>query len=111
MADETKRKRKIRAEMRTAWSEQKEKRVRKDDRRSRKEKRKQLEWEKARANGVQDMHPKAESKLVKQIDQNGEEDIEYKALKREVQEERASKRREYQNLQGGESGGLFEDME
>lgn len=106
-------KRKIRAEIREAWSEKKEKRERREDRRKKKDKRKLAEWEKAQAEGGEELGPVAAVRLAKEKHEadNDEMDVEYKALKREVRGERAAKKAKNDENERGGVGGLFGDME
>jgi ATP-dependent RNA helicase DDX55/SPB4 len=106
-------KRKIKAEMREAWSEQKDRKARKEERRDKRDIRKQREWEKLQAEGgdvgpVEDFIKR--KRAVKQEDgeEREEDQREYKALKREIMEEKMSKK-------GGREekvvGGAFDDLD
>ncbi len=111
--DEIRAKRKIRAEMRQAWSEQKEKKERKEDRRARKDKRKQADWEKAQAEGEEKLGLVAQFRLGKQkreAEGDEEMDAEYKALKREVKEERTAKKASKEDDEGRQKR-MFGDLE
>jgi ATP-dependent RNA helicase DDX55/SPB4 len=125
-------KKKIRAEMREAWSEKKERKAKKEERREKKDKRKDAEWalELEAAEKEGDIGPiealrrekaaraaAAEGKKAKATvggDEDGEEggfDHEYKVLKKEVREERAAKRLKKGDQGGGLSGGMFDGLE
>jgi ATP-dependent RNA helicase DDX55/SPB4 len=116
-------KRKVRAEMREAWSEQKEKRAKKEERKDKREKRKQAQWD-AREEQVGMVEA---FKREKGIDRDGgpgangsvdkgkkskegekEERDEYRALKKELKEETGRGREE--KGQGG-IGGMFGDLD
>jgi ATP-dependent RNA helicase DDX55/SPB4 len=89
-------KRKIKAEMRESWSEQKDRKARKEDRRDKRDIKKQKEWEKKQAEGgeVGMVEEFKRKRKVKKEDEDGEEreedHREYKALKREIMEEKLS---------------------
>ncbi|KAK8861532.1 hypothetical protein IAR55_002354 [Kwoniella newhampshirensis] len=131
---EARTKRKIKAEMREAWSEQKERRDKKDERRSKKDAKKQYEWEQAQAQSEKDgqgvlvkgdLGPIARARAEKRArmlksqeggeggrrdddddDDDDEKEMrtEYKAMKKELKDERASKKAKKEI--GGGSGGL-----
>jgi ATP-dependent RNA helicase DDX55/SPB4 len=89
-------KRKIRAEMREAWSVQKDRKTRKEDRRDKKDNKRKAEWERKRAeeDGT-DVGPmpevrKKKAKAVQSEDEDMEAD--YRSLKREVHEEKKTKK-------------------
>jgi len=95
-------KRKIRAELREAWSEQKEKKVKKEERRDKKDKRKQAEWEAKLAAGEEVGHVEA----FKRARLEGEEVTkEYKALKREMKGEKGPRKIHV------EEKGMFDDLD
>lgn len=105
-------KRRIKAEMREAWSVQKDRKGRREERREKRDAKKKWEWEKEQAEGEGREVSMVESfkrKKRAELDSDQEEDQkEYKALKREVQEEKMSK-------QGGKKekvvGGAFDDLD
>ena len=102
---EAQKKRKIQAEMRSAWSEQKERKARKEERRDKKDKRKAAEWA-AQGGHQEDIGPveafrrakrgvDADEAVMAGSDDEGEKedfDHEYKALKKEVKAERLAKK-------------------
>jgi ATP-dependent RNA helicase DDX55/SPB4 len=95
-------KRKIRAELREAWSEQKDKKVKKEERRDKKDKRKQAEWEAKLAAGEE----VGQVEAFKRARVEGEEvTAEYKALKREMKGEKGPKRVQV------EEKGMFDDLD
>ncbi|CAD6566437.1 MAG: ATP-dependent rRNA helicase spb4 [Tremellales sp. Tagirdzhanova-0007] len=109
--EEKKAKRKIRAEFREAWSEQKERKERREDRQTRKDKRKQAEWEKRQSEGIESLGPVAAFKLArKELVEHDEVDADYRTLKREVKEERATKKAKKEEDDGAINEGLFGDM-
>jgi len=89
-------KRKIAAEMREAWSNQKDRKARKEERREKKDNRKKAEWERKRREEGDDAlpmpmpEPTAKRKKTKAVD--SEDEADYRSLKREVHEERAAKK-------------------
>ena len=90
-------KNKIRAEMRESWSEQKDRKNRKEERRISKDRRKAAEWalkDKEEIGPVEAFKRKRGGQAGQAGD--GDEtqgfDVEYKALKKQVKEERASKK-------------------
>ncbi|WVQ83621.1 ATP-dependent rRNA helicase SPB4 [Cryptococcus sp. DSM 104549] len=122
---EARAKRKIKAEMREAWSEQKERKTRKEDRRERKDAKKQYEWEQEQAAGggleagalgpIAALRAEKRKKERKEMEDNGsgeeEMGVEYKALKKEIKEERASKKTKRDVGGGGIGGGMFDGLE
>lgn len=98
-----KKKKRIQAEMREAWSEQKERKALKDVRREKREKRKDAEWaakgdqeeigpvEAFRREQSQGKKRMAEDDAVDE-DERGVDAQEYKSLKKEVKEERRAKK-------------------
>jgi len=113
--DETKAKRKIRAEMRVAWSEQQERQRSRDERKTKKDKRKQAEWEAKQAEGSEEMGRVAAFRLAKKkLEEDGDEEMnaDYRVMKREIKEERSANmaKREHE---GGDvlPSGMFGDME
>ncbi|ORY27454.1 P-loop containing nucleoside triphosphate hydrolase protein [Naematelia encephala] len=125
LEDEERKKRKIRAEMREAWSDKKDRKTRKEDRRTRKDKRKAAEWEKSQLEGIGDLglveafkrkkglnDPTDAVKDKEKEKDDGEMDKEYETLKKEVKEERAAKKvRKDAAIQGGLGGGAFGDLD
>ncbi|OCF34717.1 ATP-dependent rRNA helicase SPB4 [Kwoniella heveanensis BCC8398] len=125
-------KRRIKAEMKEAWSEQKERKNRKEERREKVDRRKQAQWEQAQAqaaltgdgdnNGFSALTPpmpRASGKKRSGKNGVGEGDgsdseledmgVEYKALKKEMKEERASKKSKRDNEVA--TGSMFDDLE
>ena len=119
-------KRKVRADMREAWSEQKERKAKKEWKREQKDKRKDAEWAASRDGQSEAIGPieafrrakAAQAIKADESDGNGGEDgeeekggfdAEYKALKREVKEERAAKRA--RKADSNASGGMFDDLD
>ncbi|WVN85706.1 uncharacterized protein L203_100856 [Cryptococcus depauperatus CBS 7841] len=115
---EVRAKKKIKAEMREAWSEQRDKKVRKEERREKKDKKKQYEWELAQAEAGEflgDLERIARARLrERKRGQDGhshtEELEEYRNLKKEVKVERASKKAK-KAAGCGFGGGMFDDLE
>lgn len=108
-------KRKIRAEIREAWSEQKDKKAKKEERRDKREKIKDMLWKKQlvemaenggkEAGMVETFMKKGKDSAV-DAEERQEQDKEYRALKREVKSERGSGK--------GKSlpaGGLFDGLD
>ncbi|RSH94612.1 ATP-dependent rRNA helicase spb4 [Saitozyma podzolica] len=112
-------KRKIRAEMREAWSEQKDKKARREERRTKKDNKKQAEWERTQAEGgdkevglVEEWKKSVgmQEKKKKVVDE--EMEAEYKSLKKEVKEEKAARKaRAEEKAQGGLGGGMFDGLD
>lgn len=135
-------KRKIEAEMRIPWSDQKERKTKKEERRTRKDQQKQLEWEKAQAEGAGEIGmveafrrangkkralgdieeeggegageepPSSDPKAAKEkarAQEKGEIDLDYKAMKKEMKEERAGKRGKKEEKRP--VGGAFDDLD
>ncbi|WVF67158.1 hypothetical protein IAT40_001904 [Kwoniella sp. CBS 6097] len=120
-------KRRIKEEMKEAWSEQKERKNRKEERREKVDKRKQAQWEQAQAlageidgAGISAFAPipRATGNKKRVVGKNDDEDsdgeleemgVEYKALKKEMKEERASKKSKRDNEVS--TGGMFDDLE
>lgn len=120
-ADAEQTKKRVRAEMREAWSEQKDRKARREERRVKKDTKKQKEWEREQAAGqgevgmvdafmraraAADGAGEVKSKVRSEVDR--EMEAEYKAMKKEVKEERVAKRakREEKTV-----GGMFDDLE
>jgi ATP-dependent RNA helicase DDX55/SPB4 len=106
-------KRKIKAEMREAWSEQKDRKAKKEDRKEKRDIKKQKEWEKKQAEGGEvgmvEEFKRKRTRVKKEDEEDVQEDHrEYKALKREIMEEKKSK-------EGGRVdkvvGGAFDDLD
>jgi hypothetical protein len=120
--------------MRVPWSEQKERKTHKEERRARKDKQKQAEWEKLQAEGGGEVgmveafrrskkrdlegdgaEEGQSAKVVKGVDQKakdedkGELDLDYKALKKEMKEERAGKKGKREEKLP--VGGAFDDLD
>lgn len=119
---ESRKKRKIRAEMREAWSEQKDKKVRKEERREKRERHKQAEWEAKLASGDTELSMvdkfKAEraaaAKAAKPVDlaARAEEDKDYRSLRKEVQEEKAARKRDKaMGSAAGIAAGMFDGLD
>lgn len=101
--DVEKKKKRIQAEMREAWSEQKERKALKDVRREKREKRKDAEWaakgnqeeigpvEAFRREKSQGKKRTAEDDAADE-EERGADAQEYKSLKKEVKEERRAKK-------------------
>ncbi|WVQ94755.1 hypothetical protein IAU59_001836 [Kwoniella sp. CBS 9459] len=137
-------KRRIKAEMKEAWSDQKDRKSRKEERREKMDKRRQAQWEQAQkalvdgngdggdragnGNGgnAADIEaarlsafapiPRASGKKRADKNEDGEGGsdmeemgVEYKALKKEMKEERASKKSKRDNQVS--TGGMFDDLE
>lgn len=119
-SDVERKKRKIAMEMREAWSEKKEQKARKEDRRDKRDQRKAAEW--AAKGDQQAIGPVEEFRRAKKRAQEGEDgqggdgagegegksgfDYEYKAMKKEVREERAAKKGEKEIVTVGMFDGL-----
>lgn len=112
-SESDKAKRRIQAEMREAWSVQKDRKARREERRDKRDAKKKWEWEKAQADGEGGEVSMVEAFKRKKREEGASDDEEedrkeYKALKREVQEEKTSK-------QGGKKakvvGGAFDDLD
>ncbi|ADV25323.1 ATP-dependent rRNA helicase SPB4 [Cryptococcus gattii E566] len=120
---EARAKRKIKAEMREAWSEQKERKVRKEERREKKDAKKKYEWELEQANGEGDRQSnladiaKAQAERKKKREREEEswdEEMgkEYKSLKQEIKEEKSVRKSSKGGMGGGGiGGGMFDDLE
>ncbi|KAK4688081.1 hypothetical protein P7C73_g2049, partial [Tremellales sp. Uapishka_1] len=123
---ENKKKRKIQAEMREAWSDKKDGKARKEERRSKKDMKKKAEWEKEQAEGngkeigfaeafkIAREKEKAKAQSKKQdSDSDGEGlDLDYRSLKREIKEERiAKKAKKNEEKEGLDAGSMFDDLE
>ena len=102
--------------MREAWSEQKDKKVRKEERRSQKDKRKEAEWERKVASGeTEDVGMVESFRRQREAGQDEEDagrvDLEYKAMKKEVKEEKMIRKAQ----KGGQGGlkrlGMFDDLD
>ncbi|ODN80662.1 ATP-dependent rRNA helicase SPB4 [Cryptococcus amylolentus CBS 6039] len=125
---EARAKRKIKAEMREAWSDKKDRKARKEERHDKRDKRKQAEWEREQAEGEgegqqgdleriirmkeREAREAKRRKLEEEEDDSADEAMgkEYQSLKREVKEERKSRKAN----KGGEAvstGGMFDDLE
>lgn len=107
-------KRKIANEMREAWSNQKDRKVRREERRDKKDNRKKAEWErKLREEGEEAAGhaPEVSVKKHKVKEESEDEDmaVDYKALKREVYEEKA----ERSARKGAKAApvGMFDDLD
>lgn len=103
--------------MREAWSVQKDRKGRREERREKRDLKKKWEWEKQQAEtegreiGMVEAFTKSKSKKRQEreeLEGAEEEQKEYKALKREVQEEKMNKK-------GGRQekvvGGAFDDLD
>ncbi|WRT65654.1 uncharacterized protein IL334_002599 [Kwoniella shivajii] len=119
-------KRKIKNQMKEAWSEKKEKKDRKEERRDKRDKRKQAEWELAQANGedpastlglgpIASMRASKKQKLLEKNgdgiengDGSGDEEvgIEWKSLRKEIKVEKSNKK-----SKKDVGGGMFDDLE
>lgn len=108
--DEMKKKRKIQAEIREAWSEQKDKKARKEDRRSRKDKKKRAEFEQMQAEGGEvgmvEAFKRSKAKVESVSGEGAEIDNEYKVLKKEVKEEKALRKNKKPEAEVGMFDGL-----
>ncbi|WWC60263.1 uncharacterized protein I303_102830 [Kwoniella dejecticola CBS 10117] len=116
-------KRKMKSQMKEAWSEQKERKVKKEERHDKRDKRKQAEWEAAQANG-EELGPiaslraskkqKSNTRDVWKNDDSEDEDDqvdlgnEWKSLKKEIKSEKSEKRSSKKNI---EKGGMFDDLD
>jgi ATP-dependent RNA helicase DDX55/SPB4 len=109
-------KRKIRAELNGAWSVQKDRKVRKEERRDRKDARKQAEWERMRAEqgdeaagaAPEPTARRAAKRKVEESSDDEEMDADYRSLKREVHEEKAAKK---VNKSAKVAVGMFDDLD
>jgi len=108
--DVDRKKRKIQAEMRESWSEQKERKARKEDRRDKKDKRKAAEWA---ARDTEEIGPVEAFRRATKKDKEKEEgegeggfDLEYKTLRREVKEEKKVKKGKKETVAVGMFDGL-----
>ncbi|ORX33657.1 ATP-dependent rRNA helicase SPB4 [Kockovaella imperatae] len=103
-------KRKAQAEMRAPWSEQKEKRAKKEIRMEKRDKVKAEEWERHLAEGGEDIGPvEAFKRASKKNEGGGEEDaVEYQSLKKELKAEKQARKARV-NDEGG--GGMFDDLD
>lgn len=109
--------------MREAWSEQKERKMRKEERREKKDAKKKYEWELEQANGEEDRQSdlvniakaQVERKKRKEREEKGwDEEMgkEYKSLKREIKEEKSVNKSSKGGAGGGGiGGGMFDDLE
>lgn len=112
--DRERRKRKVRAELNSAWSGKQEKRARKEDRREKKDARAAAEWARKIAEGVIEEDAPAPEKRAKEkkakVDESGsgsESDgmaDEYRALKKEVKGTRGRQEKQ-------EAAGMFDDLD
>lgn len=104
-------KRKIEKELRSAWSNQKERKVARLDRREKRDLKKKREWERKQIEAGEDVE-RADVQLSKKKRKEQAEDDEdwegdYKALRREVDEERTSRKgNKKDNI-----GGMFDDLD
>ncbi|OCF57959.1 ATP-dependent rRNA helicase SPB4 [Kwoniella mangroviensis CBS 10435] len=118
--EEIRAKRKIKSQMREAWSEQKERKVKKEERHDKRDKRKQAQWEAQQAeNPESTVGPieslRASKKKKKQShndEENGDEQdvggTEWKSLKKEIQSEKQEKKKKMELNNGG---GMFDDLD
>lgn len=107
-----KKKRKIQAEVKEAWSNQKDRKARRDERHDKKDTRKRVEWEKKLAAGEDAPEPeKRVSKKKKVVDSDDELMADdYRSLKKEVHRERADKKASRAGAVK-ESAGMFDDLD
>ncbi|TXT10944.1 hypothetical protein VHUM_01695 [Vanrija humicola] len=114
--DEARRKkRKIEAGIREAWSNQKERKARREERHDKKDKKKQAEWERKQAAGEateQDAPvlraKKAKAKKEDSDDSDDDMGEDYRALRREVNSERAARKATSTKR---EAVGMFDDLD
>lgn len=107
--DKRQKKRKIEQELRSAWSNQKERKAARLDRREKRDLKKKREWERKQIEAGEEIE-RAEVQLKgKKRKEEEEEDWEgdYKALRREVDEERTSRKANKQD----NVGGMFDDLD
>ncbi|GMK56613.1 hypothetical protein CspeluHIS016_0304530 [Cutaneotrichosporon spelunceum] len=102
-------KRKVRAEVNSAWSGKKDKRTRKDERREKKDKKAEAAWARRIAEGLlEEDAPAPEKKAVKRkvAKDSDDEDFadEYRALKKEVKSTRGREEKK-------EAAGMFDDLD
>lgn len=100
-------KRKIAAEMRTAWSVQKERKVRREERKDKKDNRKRAEWEAKKAAGIEVDEPELRRKKKKVEEEKKEEEGDYKALKKELGEEKQARKAQKKEV----AAGMFDDLD
>lgn len=104
-------KRKIEKELRSAWSNQKERKVARLDRREKRDLKKKREWERKQIEAGEEVE-RAEVQLSKkkrkeQAEDDDDWEGDYKALRREVDEERTSRKgNKKDNI-----GGMFDDLD
>ncbi|WVW80096.1 hypothetical protein I302_102069 [Kwoniella bestiolae CBS 10118] len=122
--EELKAKRKIKSQMKEAWSEQKERKAKKEERHDKRDKRKQAQWEAQQAENEDGDAPegglgpiaslRASKKQKKKDDEEEDEDggvemgSEWKSLKKEIQSEKREKKRKMELNNGG---GMFDDLD
>ncbi|WWC97003.1 hypothetical protein V866_003880 [Kwoniella sp. B9012] len=122
--EEIRAKRKIKSQMREAWSEQKERKVKKEERHDKRDKRKQAQWEAQQAEDpestvgpIESLRASKKQKKQSQNDddydeENGDEQdvggTEWKSLKKEIQSEKKEKKRKMELNNGG---GMFDDLD
>ncbi|WWC68673.1 uncharacterized protein I206_102606 [Kwoniella pini CBS 10737] len=117
-------KKKLKLQMRESWSEQKERKLKKEERHDKIDKRKQAQWELAQNNG-ENLGPIASLRAIKKQKLNlknddgdekddkdededeGNDQIEWKSLKKEIKSEKVEKR----NLKKIDKGGMFDDLD
>jgi ATP-dependent RNA helicase DDX55/SPB4 len=109
ISEDVQKKRKIRAEMRESWSEQNDKRARKEVKKEKREKRKDEIWAQKLAEdggvevGMVERFKK--EKAAGQVERE-EQEREYKLLKREVRVERGGGR-----VKAAAAGGMFDGLD
>lgn len=111
--DRERRKRKVRAELNSAWSGKQDKRVRKEERREKKDARAAAEWARKVVEGAVEAdapapEPRAKAKKAKAEEESGSESDgmadEYRALKKELQGTRGRAEKK-------EAAGMFDDLD
>lgn len=100
-------KRKVAAEMRSAWSVQKERKVRREERKDKKDNRKRAEWEAKKAAGEDVDEPELRRKKKKVEEEKEEELGDYKALKKELGQEKEARRSQKKEV----AAGMFDDLD
>jgi len=112
MKDVDRKKRKIQAEMRESWSEQKERKARKEDRKDKKDKRRAAEWAARDTEEIGPVEAFRRATKKEKAEEDGEEaggfDIEYKTLRREVKEEKKGKKGKKETVT---TAGMFDGLD
>lgn len=100
-------KRKVAAEMRSAWSVQKERKVRREERKDKKENKKRAAWEAKKAAGEDVDEPEMRRKRKKVEEDKMEEEGDYRALKKELEEESKARKAQKKEV----AAGMFDDLD